>query len=138
MFDFTEHHFNRIMDVLAHIHRRIDEMSLDVSKLTAAEVQLVASVDALLAASAAATTQLAAVSAQLAVAVAANDPAALAVAQTAIDDVTAALVAEANKVAPPAAVVAAAPVAAAVAAAAEPVAAAVDAAPVDTTGASGA
>jgi predicted NBD/HSP70 family sugar kinase len=138
MFDFTEHHFNRIMDVLGQLHRRIDVMALDVSKLTAAEVQLVASVDALLAASAAATTQLAAVSAQLAVAVAANDPAALAVAQKAIDDVTAALVAEANKVAPPAAVVAAAPVAAAVAAAAEPVAAAVDAAPVDTTGASGA
>ena len=77
-------------------------MAIDVSKLTAAEVQLVSDVDTLLAASTAATTQLAAVSAQLAAAIAANDPAAITAAQTAIDAVTAALVAEANKVAPPA------------------------------------
>ena len=78
MFDFTEHHFDRIMDVLGQIHRRVTAMAIDVSKLTAAEVQLVADVDVLLAASTAATTQLAAVSAQLAAAIAANDPAALA------------------------------------------------------------
>ena len=106
MFDFTEHHFDRIMDVLGQIHRRVTAMAIDVSKLTAAEVQLVADVDVLLAASTAATTQRAAVSAQLAAAIAANDPAALAAAQTAVDDVTAALVAEANKVAPPAVTVA--------------------------------
>ena len=66
MFDFTEHHFNRIMESLRTLHERINTMAIDVSALTAAEVALVADVETLLAASTAATASLATVSAQLA------------------------------------------------------------------------
>ncbi len=98
---FTEDHYHRIMDLLEHIHRRIDAMAIDVSKLTASEARLVGDVETLLAANAAASASLADISAKLVTATAASDPAATAAAQASIDAVAAALDAESAKVEPP-------------------------------------
>jgi hypothetical protein len=98
---FTEDHYHRIIELLEHIHRRIDAMAVDVSKLAASDARLVADVDTLLTANAAASASLADISAKLAAANAANDPAASAAAQAAIDAVVVALDAESAKVEPP-------------------------------------
>jgi flavoprotein len=94
----NETHFERIMESLHRLHERTTAMSIDVSKLAASEARLVGDVDTLLTLASTTSASLATVSQQLAAAIAANDPAALAAAQTAIDVVVVALDTESAKV----------------------------------------
>lgn len=73
-------------------------MALDVSKLVASEARLVGDVDALLTLNDTTSASLTTISQQLAAAIAANDPAALAAAQAAVDAAVVALDAESAKV----------------------------------------
>lgn len=84
--------------ILLIILERVDTMAVDVSKLVASEVKLVADVDTLITSAQANSAKLTDISAQLAAAIAANDPAAQKAAQDAIDGVATALDAESSKV----------------------------------------
>ena len=95
---FGEDHFNQIMHLLWVINRKVTNMALDVSKLAASEARLVGDVDTLLTLADTTSASLTAGQAQLAAAIAANDPAALAAAQTAIDAVVTSLDTESAKV----------------------------------------
>src|ERR1019366_2680467 len=88
---FENRHFEtRVLELLEDLNRRIYTMALDLTKLTAQEQRLVADVDTLLNANAAAQTSIAALQAA--------PPPDTAAMQAALDAITAALATEAAKV----------------------------------------
>lgn len=81
------------------VHRRLDKIMIDVSKITAATQRANAGIESVLAALGEASTQIAALAKQLADAIAASDPAAQQQVQTDLDALADGLNAEADKIA---------------------------------------
>lgn len=87
-----------IHEELLDLHRKVNQMSIDISKLTASEQKLIAVVDQVLVIVGNQQSALKTLSDQLAAAIAASDPINMAALQQAIDTMSATLDAETTKV----------------------------------------